>query len=187
MNVTIGIDPGVKGAICILWCGGGIEVHAIPYIAKELNVEALKAIVIGGREYPRFPEWYAWIENARPMSRHGKKHIKCWHCGAGIDVPASEGVISVATFVGNARLIEGVLLGMGIDVTRVNPKDWQKVALPGVKGREALKRESIKVAEDRFPGLNLFPTKRSRKKSDNISDAAHIAWFGSRCSAGGTA
>ena len=88
---------------------------------------------------------------------------------------------------GNARLIEGVLLGMGIDVARVNPKDWQKIALPGVKGREALKLESIRVARDRFPGLNLYPTKRCRKESDNISDAAHIAWVGSRCSAGGTA
>ena len=187
MNVTIGIDPGVKGAICILWPGGRIEVYAIPYVTKELNVEALKRILNGGGEYRRFGGWHAWIENARPMSRHGKKHIECWHCGAGIDVPVSEGVVSVATSVGNARLIEGVLLGMGIDVMRVNPKDWQKIALPGVKGREALKAASIKMAGERFPGLNLFPTKRCWKPSDHISDAAHIAWVGSRCSAGGTA
>ena len=187
MNVTIGIDPGVKGAICILWPVGGIEVHAIPYVAKELNVDALKGIINGGREYPRFPGWHAWIENARPMSRHGKKTAVCPCCAYPIDVPVSEGVVSVATFVGNARLIEGVLLGMGIDVARVNPKDWQKIALPGVRGREALKAASIKMAGERFPDLNLYPTKRCRKPSDNISDAAHIAWVGSRCSAGGAA
>ena len=187
MNVIIGIDPGVKGVVCILWPDGTIEAHAIPYTNKELNVDALKGIINGGGGYRRFGGWRAWIENARPMSRHGSKRIACPSCKVFIEVPVSEGVVSVATFVGNARLIEGVLLGMGSDVARVNPKDWQRIALPGVKGREALKAASIKMAGERFPGLNLLPTKRCRKPSDHISDAAHIAWVGSRCSAGGTA
>ena len=180
MNVTIGIDPGVKGVICML-DKRRVEVFAIPYVEKELDVDALEDMLFNFQGTWAFEDWHAWIEDARPMPRP-KKTATCSRCGLETKVPAAEGVVSVATFVGNARLLEGVLRGMEIEVTRVYSRTWQRIALPGVRGREALKAASIKVAETRFPGLSLLPTKRCRKKSDHLSDAAHIAWFGSRCS-----
>lgn len=56
---------------------------------------------------------------------------------------------------------------------RVRPQTWQRIMIPGVKGREALKEASVAKAKSLFPTV-IFQ-RSGRTKPDDIADALLIA------------
>lgn len=55
----------------------------------------------------------------------------------------------------------------------VRPQAWQRAMLPGIHGREELKRASVATAKALFPTVAL--TRQGRTKPDDFADALLIA------------
>lgn len=192
-EITIGIDPGQKGGIAILLrrnmttVGNGfawelLGVHPMPLVGKEPGLDAIvewiwRAGWLGQGSDGK--NWHAWIEDAQAMRRPRPGATACPACGS---LPATQGVVATATFVGGARLIEGCLRGMGIECTRIKAQEWQKIMLgpKRPRGRVPLKLASIRKARGMFPEVNFKRTARCTTYSDGMTDAALIAAYGSR-------
>ena len=58
---------------------------------------------------------------------------------------------------------------------RVKPQAWQRVMLPGIHGREDLKRASVALAKSLFPTVSL--ARQGRTKPDDFADALLIAAY----------
>ena len=87
-----------------------------------------------------------------------------------------QGVKSMFTFGKAAGYIEGVLVANGIPYQLVPPVKWKKeFSLIGTE-----KRASIEVAKRLLPGVEFYPTERSRVESDGMADAALLALFAKR-------
>jgi crossover junction endodeoxyribonuclease RuvC len=87
-----------------------------------------------------------------------------------------QGVKSMFSFGKSAGFIEGVLRAYGIGYQLVPPVKWKKeFSLIGTE-----KRASIEVAKKLLPGVEFFPTERSRVESDGMADAALLSLFAKR-------
>lgn len=170
--IVIGIDPGVEGGIARICPTLGAVVWPMPTLTKAnkrkavdgrgvallLQQEVADAAVLHAR-------LFVVIERQQPLPPvlGGGK-------GAGG---------SVANFGrGRAALFEGMLDWAGIEYRLVNPREWQDEMLPLRGG--STKDRSIIQAKKLFPGVSLYPTARSRKESDGLSDALLLAEFGRR-------
>ena len=84
-----------------------------------------------------------------------------------------QGVTSCFTFGEGLGYIKGMLDAFQIPYKTVPPQVWKKEF-----GVTADKKTSIWKCEELYPGLNLYPTKRSRTKSDGMAEAVLIATYG---------
>ncbi len=188
---TIGVDPGQTGGFAYLGPDGECYVYPMPLIGKEVDLESIKQwCAIYG---PRFTVdywdgWHAWIEKAQAFPGVMKPET-CRKCGLVTQRRQSQGVVSTGTFMRGAGLIWGCLIGMGIECTQVDAKDWQKIMLlrnaqgalaPVPRGRKALKAASIAKARKLFPSVDFKRTPRCKTHSDGMTDSALIAAYGSR-------
>ena len=153
MTGTIGIDPGLaSGAIAYLEDGRPVEWMTLPRLSKKDHLD-WRAIAEWIEERPKID--LAVLEKV--SSRPG------------------EGVRSVFNFGGAFHGLHATLQILGVPYELSTPRRWKKSVLAGLDTSE--KSSSVAYVRRRWPSVDLRPTPRSRKDSDNIADAICIAAF----------
>jgi hypothetical protein len=75
----------------------------------------------------------------------------------------------------------GLLQGLGVPFTPVRAREWKRMMLGGRTGRSD-KTDSIRRAQELFPGISLLATPRCRKPHDGMAEALLILECGRRIS-----
>ncbi len=154
-KVFVGIDVGKKGGIIMMDSNLNIvSKHIMPMIGKEYDIQELKNILSN--------------------EEHDIVHV------------AIENVHAIQGRIGNSSnfgfgLGKGILMGMvaGLELpyTLVNPKTWQKLAWEGVTKQADNKKTSLVAAKRIFPTTSFLATERSRVFHDGLVDGALMAYY----------
>jgi hypothetical protein len=151
---SIGIDPGVNGAIVVIGPNGEIvEIHDMPTLAdgakgrRAINAPLLASIVYKSHATKAFCE----LVGPRP----------------------GEGAVGAFGFGRSRGVIEGVLGAAGIPVTMIAPTVWKRAAsiAPGKENKDSARA----VAIARWPAKADF---FARKCDVDRAEAALIAVAG---------
>ena len=154
MRVSVGIDPGLKGAIA------------------AINSQTLE--VIGVSDTPVVEGQYDASEMAtgiRHLALFGTAVVTLEQSQA---MPG-QGVTSTFSTGRGFGIWEGVLGALDVPYRVVRPSVWTKKVLAGVSGEG--KERSIRFALRMFPGCELTPP-GSRKPRDGRADALSLAYYG---------
>ena len=155
MTVIIGIDPGLKGAICMHRGPDNIEVFDMPTIERIVNGKARNMV-----DPYQFRDI---IINAGPCNMVVLEKLSTR--------PGESPIAALSYGIGFGQMI-GVLVALERPYTTVTPQEWTKVLRVG-----ADKDLHRLVAMQNFPhAADLF----KRKKDDGRADAALIAHWASR-------
>lgn len=153
--IYIGVDPGKKGAMAMLYVNGN-----------------------GGVE-PNVSSWsdegfVTWASGIRAVARENKEYI----CAAVEKVGArpGQGTVSMFSFGQSYGFILGVLAALGIGYQLVSPSAWKREF--GLLNAD--KRQSVSVCKRLFPGVNLLPSEKCSKESDGMAEALLIAEYARR-------
>ena len=155
MTRIIGIDPGLSGAVAVLY-GDTLRVIDMPTMTVERNGKAKRQVSAS--------ELAELIYSCQGEDCH----VYCERVGA----MAGQGVTSVFSFGRSFGMIEGILAAYKLPVTYVAPATWVKAVGRG-QGKDA----------SRARAMELFPNNQTdfkRVKDDGRADAALIAYWGSR-------
>ena len=152
---SIGIDPGLSGAIAII-SPESLKIFDMPTMTVERNGKAKRQV--------------SAIELAEMLYLYSGRdcHVYCERVSA----MAGQGVTSVFSFGRSFGMIEGILAAFKMPVTFVPPATWVKAVGRG-QGKDA----------SRARAMELFPSDQDqfkRVKDDGRADAALIAHWGSR-------
>lgn len=129
-----------------------ISKHIMPMIGKEYDIQAIVDL-LEEEEITHIA-----IENVHAIQgRTGNSSNFSFGLGKGI--------------------LMGVVAGLKIPYTLVNPKTWQKVAWEGVTKQESTKKTSLVAVKRVFPKESFLATSRSRVPHDGLVDAALIAYY----------
>lgn len=154
--ITLGIDPGLSGAIAVLSDGDLLNVHDVPSVqikAKGRNVDlpqlaSIFAEIIGGHGVPA----ECWIEEVHAMPK--------------------QGVASSFKFGAAFGIVQGMAAAHLMPIRFVSPHHW-KTGLRLPKGKDAARG----TASRQWPAMTkLF----ARVKDDGRAEAALIALYGYR-------
>lgn len=161
-KVTIGIDPGKKGAIAYFVDGELKEVKDIPLIKTEIDVAALTQLLSDHISLicPGPTSIFMALENVHAL------------------FGASAG--STFTFGHICGLLEGIICAYKYQYVKVQPKEWQKVAWAGVPNITRQGKKTIdSKAMSRVALTRLFPTKAMEipKSKDGQVDAILIGYW----------
>ncbi|QVL37012.1 hypothetical protein [Aminirod propionatiphilus] len=169
-RLSIGIDPGKEGAVAfvdadtlaLLWIGdcptlssgeGGKRIYDEAGMLGILRAR-LEYLAEGGQAM-------CTVEQQQAMSRSGMK----------------QGVVSTGQTCEWYGFWRGLVMGLGIPCSIVNPRRWQAKLFRGRSMSGDTKSRSIARAATLFPGIELTPP-RCRKPRDGRADAALIAYYG---------
>ena len=156
--ITVGIDPGKKGAISMIHEGKVARVDPIPILdEKTIDLRGLNVYLRSFKDIT-LPSVHVFLEQVSAMP--------------------GQGVVSMFSFGRTYGQIEGMLVGNGLPYTLVRPQKWQKVMYEGVEGTS--KERSIVAAQRLFPDINFLATERSRKPHEGMCEAALIGLYGWR-------
>lgn len=150
MMIYIGIDPGQKGAYCVM-SEDGVSVH--PWNETDFIVA---------------------MRDARRQANDSGEGIVA--AVEKVGARPGQGTVSMFTFGKNAGKIEGVLMTLGIPYQLVPPQNWKR-EFSLIK---AEKRKSIETAKKLFPGVSLLPGERCRADSDGMAEAILICEYARR-------
>ena len=154
MTVIIGVDPGLKGAICVHRGPDSIEVFDMPTIERIVNGKARNMV-----DPYQFRDI---IINAGPCNMVVLEKLSTR--------PGESPIAALSYGIGFGQMI-GVLVALERPYTTVTPQEWTKVLRVG-----ADKDLHRLVAMQNFPhAADLF----KRKKDDGRADAALIAYWAS--------
>ena len=162
----IGVDPGLHGALVVLTTEGDImySVRADEYTerAKPKSARRLYMPTSMRTELARF---------CGPQDASGLRFHVCIEAQQAMP---KQGVSSSFLTGRGYGLWEGLVVGLGLPYTIVQPRAWTKAMLAGVSGEG--KARSILAAQRRWPAFSLVP-KGCRKPDDALADAALIAAY----------
>jgi len=161
--LLLGIDPGVNGALALLW-------------PKESNAEVydLPTVVVqrGGKNRTEYNEG-AVVELLA-------EHASAAHCYMEYVQPGSfggngrkAGSVSMFNFGDKFGFLRGVLHTLQIPFTLVRPVDWKRAV--GLRSG-ATKGDSINLASQLYPCVRSSLT---RKKDEHRAEALLLAHLGS--------
>lgn len=162
LRTTIGIDLGNTGAIAI-YNGRKLTVHDMPVI--HVVRTRRKVSWVDAQGLVKILESYGFQQQGLFVQALFEK------TGA----QPKQSNTSMFTFGRGAGIVEGVLAGLHIPYTLVQPQQWQK-ALGVVKGEGKARKDPA-----RAKAMKLYPREAhlfSRKKDDGRADAALIARYG---------
>lgn len=153
--IIAGIDPGKTGAIAFI---KGRKIKAFP--TPTLKISKTKSEIDGRAVFELLKKYktdHVFIEKVHSMPK--------------------QGVSSTFVFGMGYGMMRGICVGLELPYTLVTPQAWKKEMCAGMpKGKDI----SIIVSKRIWPKINLLPTKRCRKESDGMADAALIAEYGRR-------
>ena len=121
--VIIGFDPGLKGGWSLMSTSNRISVFPMPVLDGQVDVADIRALLTACVKGPLIT-FHAYIEKAQAFPGITKL-VCCKRCGLETHQRQAQGVVSTGTFMEGAGLIRGLLIGMGIEVTRIAAKEWQ--------------------------------------------------------------
>ena len=155
MSRVIGIDPGLAGAVAVLY-GDTLRVVDMPTMTVERNGKAKRQVSAN--------------ELAELLySCQGEDcHVYCERVAA----MAGQGVTSVFSFGRSFGMIEGILAALKMPVTFVAPATWVKGVGRG-QGKDASRARAMELFPD-------YQDQFKRVKDDGRADAALIAYWGSK-------
>jgi len=158
MKAIIGVDPGLSGALAAI-------------TAEGLQLTAMPVFKAGKRCYIDESNVVSWlVEHAL---RDARVFIESVHAMPG------QGVTSMFTFGTGWGQLRGICAGLGIPYELVRPQEWQREMLAGQpEDAEYL------VASRLWPHADWRATPRATKPHSGMVDAALIAEYGRRRSAG---
>ena len=155
MTITIGVDPGLSGAIALVDSYGVlVEVHDMPVLAKDVSPQLLRQMfdneIHTGHALDDETYGCVIIEDVHSMPK--------------------QGVASSFKFGRSKGVIEGFFAGAGLPIRYVSPSRWKRdLGLTADKGTS------------RQRALELWPAHArafARVKDDGRAEAALIAlWF----------
>jgi crossover junction endodeoxyribonuclease RuvC len=152
---SIGIDPGLSGAIAII-SPESLKIFDMPTMTVERNGKAKRQV--SASELAEM----LYLYSGRDC------HVYCERVSA----MAGQGVTSVFSFGRSFGMIEGILAAFKMPVTFVPPATWVKAVGRG-QGKDA----------SRARAMELFPSDQDQfklKKWDGRADAALIAYWGKK-------
>ena len=149
----MGVDPGLSGAIAVIYETNAIQIFPMPIAGKEIDVGG----IIGYLKIIKINNCVAYIEKV--SSRPG------------------QGVVSVFKFGFVTGILHGVFRTLGIPLYTVTPQAWKKEILAGT---DKSKQASIDYILRAYPDIKLFRTERSRTYDHNMADALCIAEYAKR-------
>ena len=150
--IYLGIDVGAKGGIAAIDEKNRV-IFAVP-MSRENLINYIKKLHNDVIE--RNDAVIACVEKVGAMPR--------------------QGVTSMFSFGKSAGFVEGVLESFEIPYQLVSPQTWKKSFSLIHKDKKA----SIELCKNLFPGVNLFPTGRSKKESDGIAESLIISLYAKR-------
>lgn len=152
---TMGIDPGLSGAIVTLE-GGEIEKFVMPTVGNLLELDELNRIFLSLKN----SVYHAFLEKVSAMPKQGSS--------------------SMFKFGRVYGIAEAFLVSHQIPYTLVTPQRWQRSMHAGVEKNLDPKQRSRVAASRLFPGLDLLANKKCRVPHSGIIDALLIAEYGRR-------
>ena len=165
--IILGIDPGLKGAFCLIKDEKVLEIFPMPIKAARkgsvINLVSIKAWL--DIIHKKYPIDFVVIEKQIVVSR--------------------QGLSSSGKTMYQFGLLVGLCTGLDIDVKIVTAIKWQKIIFPKVDQDNMksynygdTKIKSIAFVEQNYNSSYLYTTPRQRKPSDGIADAICIARAG---------
>lgn len=155
MSVIIGIDPGLSGCVVALDADDWryLDHLHMPTMkvgsGSRVNGAALKAFL--GACYDEAEGRMVNLERVGAMP--------------------GQGVTSMFTFGHSAGVVEGIVQGLGLPYTLIEPQAWKKRAGLIGKDKDAARTRAIQL----YPGLRELDLKA---KGQALADAILIARFG---------
>ena len=148
--ITVGIDPGAKGAYAVM--DDGVLLLVEPWDRKKF----IAAMEVAKQT----------MDERQVAVRVAVEKVGAMH---------GQGVTSMFTFGKSAGFIEGVLETLGLPYQLIPPQTWKKEF-----SLTHDKQQSIEVCQRLFPGVSLLPTERCKKPSDGMAEAAILAEYARR-------
>lgn len=150
MTPTVGIDPGLDGALCLL-DGEAVRVIDMPTVElkvggkrkRELDLAQLRHILLTMRGH-------IWLEQATAMP--------------------GQGVTSMFRYGQTYGAIRGLIAGLQLPCTQVHPATWKR-ALRMPKGKDAARARASELLPSAAGSWPL-------KKHDGRAEACLIALYG---------
>mgnify|MGYP006373776951 FL=1 len=168
--MIIGIDPGLAGGVAALGGTGSQDVlktWRMPVVedssGREIDTKAFKDIL--GEIYLNF----GLIELAvmEKVSARPSQGTKC---------SPKQGSRGTFVFGGAYYTVRGMLRLFNVPRVYIPPQTWKSNVLVGCKNKD--KADTIRFLQDRYPGINLLATPRSKVPHDGIADAICLAIYG---------
>ena len=176
----VGVDVGLDGAICALYDGNPIPVihemptdtvrggtKAKPKNKRVLNGSIIRSMFVGIQSDA--DELYVLIE--RPQLRPAMRpsgHV-CPICRSPHMI-VNQGIAALANFLGQAELIRGILIGLGIAHEDIAPSTWKADIFHGASDK----------TDARAKAAALFPASSqrfARVKDDGVAEATLLAYY----------
>jgi hypothetical protein len=170
MKNYIGVDPGHEGAITLIFHDGEIRKFIMPLIGKQYNIPALNSI------FSTFNKNYYHIILEDVHAIYGSSAGATFEFGYG------------------AGLLEGLIVAHGLPYTKVQPKEWQKIAFQGIKeirkpskknkngkeirGKLDTKPMALLAVQRLFPKEDLRGSERCRVPHKGVIDSLLLAYYG---------
>lgn len=168
LKLTVGIDPGLSGAIAVLGDGNLIAVHDMPTEDRE----GQKGDTIDNRQL-------AAIFRGLRMAHSGASLLVALervNGGSGFSKDRQRATSSTFNFGESYGMVQGVLGALSIDLVRPTPQRWKKHF--GLIGQE---KDAAREC-----ALGIFPrwqAQLARKKDGGRADAILIAYWAWRTEA----
>ena len=154
--LIIGIDPGIKGAICILKDG------------KILDVFDMPIMPVGKKNKSQVNGSQIYNEIQKAITHEDKKDIKV--VIEQVSAMPGQGVTSMFNFGQSFGVLKGICSAMQLSTHFVRPAKWKKYFGLIKTEKEASRTKVIEI----FPYIS---SQLSRKKDSNKADAVLIASF----------
>lgn len=157
--MVIGIDPGLKGGICLAWEHRNWEAMPMPVVGGGIDLVQLKLIMNQQIHHvlDRLPATLVVIEKVHSMPK--------------------QGVVSSFKFGDGFGSLKTACVFLDLPFILVTPQRWKKVVLAGYNWK-GNKDASIVWVKQRYPAVSLRPTERSRVDSHGLADAVCLAQYG---------
>ena len=154
--LIIGIDPGIKGAICILKDG------------KILDVFDMPIMPVGKKNKSQVNGSQIYNEIQKAITHEDKKDIKV--VIEQVSAMPGQGVTSMFNFGQSFGILKGICSSMQLPMYFVRPAKWKKYYNLINSEKDASRTRAIEIFPD-------FSSQLSRKKDSNKADAILIASF----------
>ena len=154
--LIIGIDPGIKGAICILKDG------------KILDVFDMPTMPVGKKNKSQVNGSQIYNEIQKVIINEDKKDIKV--VIEQVSAMPGQGVTSMFNFGQSFGVLKGIFSAMQIPMDFISPVKWKKYYILINTQKDSSRTKAIEF----FPYIS---SKLSRKKDANKADAILIASF----------
>lgn len=169
-NITIGMDPGTYGFASVFEDKELIDLIEFPFYEEVKKAKNKK-----GSRTSKHTDAIKLSELLRPY----KDRIK-YVTIEKVTSQGMQGVVSMFTFGGNFRVLEGLFIGWGIPVFFAPVHDWQKFVGYDKLGKKDTKEKSRFIAKRLFGKKIEFPLNSKGEVLDGATDAALIGFYGLR-------